>query len=128
MNPEMYGLTSEEFMMADKALSVITPELITQLVSVFALLMVWSFIWKGIALWKASQNDSVPWFVALLLVNTLGILELLYIFVFSKKTQREDNKKTEEEIVNDAVIKAELEKMKQELENESGSKENKEIA
>lgn len=44
----------------------------------------WSLPWKGVALWKAAQKKDVYWFVALLLINTVGILEILYIFVFSK--------------------------------------------
>lgn len=51
----------------------------------FALLTIWTLIWKGIALWKAAQNGSKPWFIALLIVNTTGILEIIYIFFFSKK-------------------------------------------
>lgn len=47
-------------------------------------LVVWSLIWKGWALWKAARAESKGWFIVLLLVNTLGILDLLYIFVFSK--------------------------------------------
>lgn len=47
----------------------------------------WSLIWKGIALWKAAQYNSKPWFIVLLILNTLGILEILYIFVFSSKNQ-----------------------------------------
>ena len=50
-----------------------------------AVLAVWTIIWKGTALWKAAQNNSKPWFVVLLLVNTVGILEIIYIFFFSKK-------------------------------------------
>lgn len=49
-------------------------------------LMLWSVAWKGWALWKASKNDSIAWFIVLLLVNTLGILDILYIFVFSNKS------------------------------------------
>ena len=45
----------------------------------------WTIPWKGWALWKAARNGSKPWFIALLIVNTLAILEILYIFVFSKK-------------------------------------------
>ena len=52
---------------------------------IFAVLMVWSVIWKGIALWKSARLGSKGWFVALLIINTLGILEILYIYVFSKK-------------------------------------------
>jgi hypothetical protein len=51
----------------------------------FALLAVWSIVWKGIALWKAARNGSKPWFIIMLVVNTVGILEIVYIFFFSKK-------------------------------------------
>jgi len=51
-------------------------------VLVFAFL-IWSFAWKGIALWKSAGNKSKVWFVVLLILNTLGILEILYIFWFS---------------------------------------------
>ena len=47
-------------------------------------LSVWTLVWKGLALWKSSKKNSIPWFVILLVVNTIGILEILYIFVFSK--------------------------------------------
>ena len=49
------------------------------------LIFIWSLVWKGIALWKAARVGSKNWFVALLIINTLGILEMLYIFIFSKK-------------------------------------------
>lgn len=48
------------------------------------LLAVWSLFWKGLALWRAAKEDSKPWFVALLVVNTAGILELVYLFYFAK--------------------------------------------
>jgi NADH:ubiquinone oxidoreductase subunit 6 (subunit J) len=40
---------------------------------------------KGYALWHAAKRNETWWFVALLIVNTLGILELVYIFFFLKK-------------------------------------------
>ncbi len=49
------------------------------------ILVVWSIYWKGRALWRAAHHNSKPWFVALLVINTLGILEILYIYIFSKK-------------------------------------------
>ncbi len=49
------------------------------------ILAIWSVPWKGIALWKAARNKSLAWFVVLFIVNTAGILEILYIFVFSKR-------------------------------------------
>jgi len=45
----------------------------------------WTIPWKGVALWKAARRGEKVWFVVLLLVNTLAILEILYIFFFSKE-------------------------------------------
>lgn len=55
-------------------------------VSVFVLVImaIWSAVWKALALWKAARKNSVPWFVILSIVNTIGILEILYLFVFSE--------------------------------------------
>ena len=53
--------------------------------ALFMALLVWSLIWKGVALWKAARNESKPWFIALLVLNTVGILEIIYIFFLSKK-------------------------------------------
>jgi len=48
------------------------------------IVMAWIFAWKGTALWKAVKRNELIWFVILLIVNTMGILEILYIFVFSR--------------------------------------------
>ncbi|MCL5795284.1 MAG: DUF5652 family protein [Patescibacteria group bacterium] len=48
------------------------------------LLWIWSLIWKAFALWKSARNNSVVWFIVFILVNTLGILEILYIYIFAK--------------------------------------------
>lgn len=47
--------------------------------------LVWTLVWKGMALWTAAKADSKKWFVALLVINTMGLLEILYIYCFSKK-------------------------------------------
>ena len=51
----------------------------------FVAALIWSVVWKGLALWRAAREGSKPWFVALLVVNALGILDILYLYVFSKK-------------------------------------------
>ena len=56
-------------------------------------LAIWSLFWKGWALWRASKNDSKPWFIALLVVNTMGILEILYLFVFGKEKSKAKRRK-----------------------------------
>ena len=48
------------------------------------ILMIWSLIWKGLGLWKAARHGHKWWFLAMLVINTAGILEILYIYVFSK--------------------------------------------
>ena len=49
-----------------------------------AIILTWTLIWKGLALWKASKRNSSIWFVALLVINTMGILEILYFYLFSE--------------------------------------------
>lgn len=44
----------------------------------------WSLVWKGLALWHSAQRGEYWWFMVLLLVNTLGILEIIYLFFFAK--------------------------------------------
>lgn len=57
----------------------------TEQLVVMVVLMAWSLFWKGLALWKASRLGSKPWFVVLLIVNTLGLLEIIYYFFIGKK-------------------------------------------
>ena len=52
---------------------------------ILILVLVWSIPWKGLALWKAARRDQPLWFIALFLVNTAGILEMLYIFIFAPR-------------------------------------------
>jgi len=48
------------------------------------LLVVWSLLWKGLALWHAGRKGQPWWFVILLVVNTMGILEIIYLFAVLK--------------------------------------------
>jgi hypothetical protein len=59
---------------------------------IFIAALVWVLPWKGIALWKAAKNNSKIWFVILLIVNTMAILEILYIFIFSRKKEEPERK------------------------------------
>ena len=49
------------------------------------ILILWVLPWKGVALWKAARKNDLWWFIVLLVLNTVGILEILYIFVFSER-------------------------------------------
>ena len=40
---------------------------------------------KLIAMWKASRNNEVGWFIVLAILNTIGILPVIYILMRKKK-------------------------------------------
>jgi hypothetical protein len=48
------------------------------------LLLVWSVVWKGFALWQSAKRSEKWWFIIFLFVNTAGILEIIYLFWISK--------------------------------------------
>jgi len=51
----------------------------------FFVLYLWSILWKGLALWKAVELKQRNWFIAILILNTIGILEIAYLFFFAQK-------------------------------------------
>lgn len=63
--------------------------------SLFGIFMIplvfWSLFWKGWALWVAAHEESKGWFAALLVLNTAGILEIIYIFLIAKKNTTKVN-------------------------------------
>jgi len=50
----------------------------------FSLLVIWTLVWKGLALWHAARRQERWWFLALLIINTMGILEIVYLFLVAK--------------------------------------------
>lgn len=48
------------------------------------LLVLWSVFWKGLALWHSARRGQYWWFVILLVINTAGILEIIYLFAVAK--------------------------------------------
>lgn len=62
-------------------------QLLDQLASypaVAILFLVWMILWKGLGLWKAARNKHLTWFVIILVVNTVGLLEIAYIFFLNR--------------------------------------------
>lgn len=49
-----------------------------------AVLVIWSVLWKGLALWHSARRGQGWWFFFILVVNTAGILELIYLFGVAK--------------------------------------------
>jgi len=82
----------------------------TTLTPLFSLMVVWTLVWKGWALWIAAQKGSKKWFIALLIINTVGILEIVYIYVLSKKKKtisESEAKEDAEKVVTSEQTKTE---------------------
>lgn len=47
----------------------------------FYLLLIADLILRGIALYKSARKDQKVWFVALLVVNSVGLLPLAYLLL-----------------------------------------------
>ncbi|MFQ5751270.1 MAG: DUF5652 family protein [bacterium] len=52
---------------------------------IFVILALWVLPWKGVALWKAARLRDKWWFVAILVLNTAAILDILYIYMISRR-------------------------------------------
>jgi len=63
----------------------------------FLLIAIWSIIWKGLALWRAAGRGNKWWFVILLVLNTVGILEIIYLFLVTNGFKTKDIVKVDEE-------------------------------
>lgn len=62
----------------------------------FTLLFAWAFAIKGAALLRAFERNERVWIAALLLINTLGILEIYYLY-----TKRKPKTATHKEVVKE---------------------------
>ncbi len=52
---------------------------------VLLITVLWVLPWKIFALWTASKNNHKIWFIVLVIANTVGILEIIYVFFVAKK-------------------------------------------
>jgi hypothetical protein len=48
------------------------------------LVVAWTLVWKGLALWRAARAGQKIWYVVLLVINTVGILEIIYLLITNK--------------------------------------------
>ncbi|MBS3074518.1 hypothetical protein J4447_03640 [Candidatus Pacearchaeota archaeon] len=66
------------------ALDILNNSLLNLPQWLLVVVIAWTLVWKGFALWRAAKLSHKIWFVIILVINTLGILEILYLFLFSK--------------------------------------------
>ena len=77
----MFGTTSAEFEILASKIGVNAGVIITSII----VLSLWSLAWKGWALWTAARRNEKKWFIVLLVINTAGILEIIYLFLLGKR-------------------------------------------
>ena len=70
--------------------------------------LVWTIVWKAVAAWKAARKGHLVWFVAFFIVNTVGILPMVYLFFFQNMNSSRGNKKKVKKKVRKKVAKRKI--------------------
>jgi len=55
-------------------------------IPIIVIIGIWDSVWKIIAMWKAAQNKQLAWFIIIAVINTIGILPIIYILTHKKVT------------------------------------------
>lgn len=58
----------------------------------FLVLMLWTMVWQGIGLWYAAKHQQKGWYIALFVLNTLGLLPIIYLIWFKPRERQEPGK------------------------------------
>lgn len=58
---------------------------------ILVILALWELVWKGFALWRAARRREPYWFVAILIINTAGILPIIYLLFTEQKAHPSDS-------------------------------------
>jgi len=64
------------------AYSPFVPGFVSSILPFLIIIMIWTTVLKGFALWHSARSSQKEWFVALLVLNTFGILEIVYLVWF----------------------------------------------
>ena len=73
--------------MSDLSIFERLPEWLIFLTVIF---VVFDAVMKIIAMWKSARNSHLIWFIFLAIVNSLGILPVIYLLIHGKKDKSED--------------------------------------
>lgn len=49
--------------------------------TIIIILALWELLWKSIALWRAARFNQPVWFGLILILNTAGILPIIYVLI-----------------------------------------------
>ncbi len=65
--------------------SPFTSEFSSIFIPLILVAVVWTIVLKGYSLWCAARGGQKKWFIVLLIINTFGILEIVYLIWFRPK-------------------------------------------
>jgi len=82
-----YNIQSYEFLDDVWPLFDGTWPLLAGFTTFFIFLILLDVILKAVALWKAARADQMGWFIFLIVFNTVGILPIIYLLFFTRKTK-----------------------------------------
>ena len=54
------------------------------------ILSIWDAVWKLIALWKSARNNHLPWFICIAIINSVGILPIVYILMHRDRREKRE--------------------------------------
>ena len=54
---------------------------------ILGVLIIWSVIWNGFGLWHAARNKQLGWFIAIMVINSAGLLPIIYLLWFRPKKE-----------------------------------------
>lgn len=94
---------------------------------IIAIILIWTLPWKAAALWRSARRGHLGWFFTILILNTLAILDILYIFFFSGPSAKEKNDQQDE--VRQAKLQRfrEQQTKKKELSQQVANQQNAEV-
>ncbi len=52
------------------------------------ILAIWDMIWKIVAMWYASRDNQKMWYILLAIINSIGVLPILYLLVIRKGVKK----------------------------------------
>ncbi len=65
-----------------------TYQITTAQATMLGLLLIWDLVWRGFALWRAGGNRQKGWFIVILIVNSVGILPIIYLLTNKDKSHK----------------------------------------
>ena len=60
------------------------PAWLAVLIPIVILLVIWENVWRIIGMWKSARNKQLAWFICIVIINTIGILPIIYLVWFQK--------------------------------------------